>query len=133
MSGVQTKKALKAAQDAAYLSRVTAALGTAHRAAKLAAESFIKQAPKTPEGFVKDLCGGASVIIYKPSYRFREALEALRQIRSGYCGAWFVSHFTKDVHSQSVQANEAAAQAARAVLEHEFPEEPNFYCHTYLS
>jgi hypothetical protein len=47
MTGVQTKKALKAAEDTAYLSRVTAVLDAAHKAAKLAAESFIKQAPKT--------------------------------------------------------------------------------------
>ena len=36
-----------------------------------------------------------------------------------------VPHFTKDVHSQSVQANEAAVRAARIVLEREFPRSPN--------
>jgi hypothetical protein len=129
----QTKKAQKEAEDAAYCLRVQSALKKAHDAATQAGESFIASAAKSSDGQVRDASGGASVIIRKPSHRFRKTLESLGEISSGDGGAWLVSHFTKNVNSQSAQANEKAAKAACDILEREFPEEPPFYVHSYLS
>jgi hypothetical protein len=133
MASSPTKKAIKLAEDSAYAVRVQTALAAAHEAAKKAAAAFIAKAPKTPEGFVRDACGNATVVIFKPSYRFRKTLDRLGEIRPGYGGAWTVSNFTREVREQSVQAAEAAAHAARVVLEHEFPEEPQFFDQSHLT
>jgi hypothetical protein len=44
---------------------------------------------------------------------------------------WHVSHFTKNVPSQSYTANEIAARAACEVLKQEFPEESDLYVQNY--
>ena len=108
-------------------------MDAAHSAALTAANAFIAGAPKDEEGRVLDACGSAHVLIYKPSYRFRKTLERLGEIHSDYRGAWSVSTFTKGVTSQSFQAAQHAAQAAREVLEREFPEEPQFFAQSYLT
>lgn len=131
MVGILTKKALKEADNAAYLARVQTALAAAKRAAKEAADLFIKDAPKTPEGFVRDTCGTASVVIFNPSYRLRQALKNLGEITPGHRGAWQVSHFATNVHSQSFLAHEKACSAACYVLHRYFPDEQQFFVTTY--
>jgi hypothetical protein len=129
---VLSKKAQKEADQEAYTAKVRKALQDAHEAARNAADTYIASAKKTPDGHVIDTCGVGNITIFKPSYRFRETLKAMGEISSGYRGAWHISHFSRNVHSQSITAHEVAMNAARDVLQREFPEEPAFYPSVYM-
>jgi hypothetical protein len=127
-----TKAAEKAAEKVAYEKRVKDALAEAHKAAEDAYLAFKSTAKKAPEGHILDSCGGASVIIYKPSHRFRTTLSGMDAISRGYKGAWTVGGFTRSVNDQSITASEHACDAAAKVLEKHFPEEPTFYMRSYI-
>lgn len=82
-----TKAALKKAEAEQFAARVRATLERAHAAAAQAAGDYVKTARMSAEGLVIDSCGGASVVVYKPSYRLRKTLETLGEIERGYRGA----------------------------------------------
>jgi hypothetical protein len=120
-------KERKRAEFASFVSEVRGALEVAHKAANVACLEYVNSAPKTKEGHVADACGHASVVVYTPSYRLRKALHLLGELERGYQGAWHVSHFTKNVHTQSITAHEQACNAARDVLRARFPNDGTFY------
>ena len=66
----QTHMEAKRAETEAFAALVKAALDEAHKAAAAAFAEFARAAEKTPDGRINDLCGGAAVIVRKPSYRF---------------------------------------------------------------
>jgi hypothetical protein len=109
------------------LARLRAILDEAHDAAAAAFAEFMKTAELSPEGLVIDACGCATVVIFKPSYRFREGMKALGEIQRDYNGAWHVAHFTKHVNSQSLTAHRIACEAACAVLQQRCPGEGEFF------
>jgi hypothetical protein len=76
--------------------------------------------------------GGASVIVYKPSYRLRTALKGLGEIEKGYKGAWDISNFSKHVTEQSMTAHETACQAACHVLRARWQGEGEFFMRSYI-
>lgn len=127
-----SKAAEKAAEKAAYEARVKAALEEAHVAAEDAYREFRATAKLSPEGHILDSCGGASIVIYKPSYRFRTTMVALDAMSRGYNGGWRIGGFTRTVNDQSITASERACDAAVKVLEKHFPEEPPFYMTSYI-
>lgn len=127
-----TKAAERAAEKAAYEKHVKDALAEAHKAAEDAYLAFKATAKKSPEGHILDSCGSASVVIFKPSHRFRTTLLGMDAISRGYKGAWTVGGFTRSVNDQSITASEKACEAAVKVLEAQFPEEPPFYVRSYL-
>jgi hypothetical protein len=120
------KEAKKAAVDM-NLARLRAILDEAHDAAAAAFAEFIKNAPLSSEGLVIDACGWAAVVVFKPSYRFREGMKALGEIDRDYVGAWHISNFTKHVRSQSLTAHRIACEAACAVLQRRCPGEGHFF------
>jgi hypothetical protein len=124
---VATARDRKKAQSAAFVETVRVAIEDAHAAAKTAYEEFAKTANKSKEGHILDACGTASVVVYTPSYRLREALKQLGEVTQGYQGAWTVSNFGKHVNDQSITAHEKACEAACAVLKARFPEDGRFY------
>ncbi|MER9064123.1 hypothetical protein [Mesorhizobium sp. M0500] len=128
-----SKAAQKKAEAAKFEARVKSVLVDAHAAAKAAYEDFANTADRTPEGHIKDSCGGGYVVVYKPSYRLRTTLKKMNEIIQGYGGGWHVSHFTKEVHSQSVTAGVKAAEAAREILHREFGlTDGEFYTESYI-
>jgi hypothetical protein len=106
---------------------VRAALTDAHAAAAAAFAEFMKTAPLHPEGYVNDVCGSATVVVYNPSYRLRNALKALNEVRQDHERGWWISDFSRNVRSQSKTANETACRAARDVLREAFVGEGEFY------
>jgi len=122
----------KRMEKAAYKAKVIAALREAHSAASAAYEAFASSAKRTADGHITDACGGAYVIVFKPSYAFRTTLAELGEIEPGHRGAWSVSHFTRCVRDQSITASEVAANAARDVLKAHFPEEEGIYARSYI-
>jgi len=126
-----TKKEQKAAEKAAYVQRVRAALKAAHDACHSAGVACIDGLPKDAQGLPSDGCGDAWVQVYTPSYQFRTTLQELGELERGHAGAWIISNFTRSLGTQSFQANKAGAQAAYEVLRAQFPEEANIYPHAY--
>jgi hypothetical protein len=131
---MSARKDTKQAETEAYTARVKAALEEAHEAAEAAVAEFMTTAEFNAQGLVLDSCGGASVIVRKPSYRLRTALKALGEITPGdTVGAWSISRFGKHVkQQQSITAEERACEAARKVLERHFPGEGKFYAKSHL-
>jgi hypothetical protein len=127
-----TKAETKAAEKAEYEARVRAAFAEAEAASEKAFEDFRASADKAPEGYIKDSCGSASLVIYKPSYRFRTTLRSMDLISPGYKGAWGLGGFSRIVTDQSITASEKAHEAARDVLRKHFPEEPEIYMQSHL-
>jgi hypothetical protein len=123
---VPTLKETKRAEAEAFRVRVRAALDEAHKAAAAAFADYKKTAKLTPEGLIIDACGGASVVVYKPSHRLRTTLKAMGELQSNDRGLWGISEFWRDVNSQSLTAHEVACRAARKVLERHFPGEGEF-------
>ncbi len=83
-----TRQEAKKVEAEKYTAYVKSVLAEAHAAAGEAAAKYIKSANRTPDGHVADLCGGGTVVVYKPSYRLRETLKALEEVRHDYDGAW---------------------------------------------
>ena len=130
--GKQTSAQKKRTAVAAYLVLVRDALETAHAAASAAFLEFAKTAERTPEGRIVDVFGGAWVIVYKPSYRFRSALKTLGEIERGDGGAWIFSNFGRHVvKEQSVMAHRIACEAACAILRRSFPDDGEFFTHSF--
>ncbi|WP_114521604.1 hypothetical protein [Altererythrobacter sp. ZODW24] len=127
-----SKAAEKAADKAAFKERVKQAFDEAETAAEDAYKAYRASAQLTPEGHIKDTCGSASLVIYKPSYQFRTTLQAMDKISRGYQGAWGLGAFNRSVHDQSITASEKACEAARDVLEKHFPEEPQIYIKSFV-
>ena len=127
-----SKASEKAAEKAAYKTHAEAALNEAYEAAEVAFKKYKSSAKLSPDGHILDSCGSASVIIFKPSHRFRTTLQSLDAISSGYQGAWTVGNFNRAVSDQSITASEKACEAARDVLEKAFPDEPKFIMKSYL-
>lgn len=128
-----SKAEQKRIEKAAYRAKVVEALAKAHEAAQGAYNQFAATAKRSDDGHIADACGGAYVVVFKPSYAFRTTLQDLGEIESGYRGAWSISSFTRAVRDQSVTASEVAANAARDVLKAYFPEEQSIYTHSYLT
>lgn len=127
-----SKAAEKAAEKAAYEIRVKDALAEAHVAAEAAYKDFRASAKLSPEGHILDSCGGASLIVFKPSHRFRTTMTSLNAMSRGYNGAWRIGGFTRSVNDQSITASERACEAAAKVLQGHFPEEPTIYVKSYI-
>jgi hypothetical protein len=104
-------------------------LAEAHAAAEQAVEEFLKIAPRSADGSVRDAVGFAFVIVYTPSYHLRAALKQLGEIERGYKGMWYVSHFRNHAKGpawQSITAQEKACRAACEVLRKHFDEHGRF-------
>lgn len=130
-SGSLTKRASKQVEALAYAAKVQTALTEAHIAAAKAANKFVKAVDKDTHGLVIDACGGASVLVSKPSHHFRTALKMLREIDDvPWRRGWQISDFwSKDIPPsawQSVSTAEIACQAACDVLKRHFPDEDIF-------
>jgi hypothetical protein len=125
------RKEPAAAVTGAYLALVRDAIADGQSAAAAAYMEFAKTAERTPEGRIVDVFGGAWVAVHKPSYRLRTALKALGEIEKDGRGSWCVSKFTKGVKEQSVTAHRIACEAASAVLQRRFPEDGEFYTHSF--
>ncbi len=128
-----TRQEAKKVEAEKYTAYVKSVLAEAHAAAGEAAAKYIKSANRTPDGHVADLCGGGTVVVYKPSYRLRETLKALEEVTRDYDGAWHISNFYSQVSSQSVIAHEKACGAACEVFRRRFPDEGEFFARTYLT
>ncbi len=128
-----TRKEVRQAEARRFTSYVEAMLADAHRAALEAAKDFLKTAKRTPDGHAEDLCGRATVVVYKPSYRLRETLKTLGEVQRDYDGAWWISDFSHNVPSQSVTAHERACAAARDVFVRAFPGEGQFSSKTFIN
>jgi hypothetical protein len=128
MSGrILTRKEAKKAEVDLNLARLRAVLDEAHAAAATAFAEFMKDAELSPEGLVIDVCGWAAVVVFKPSYRFREGMKALEEIQRDYVGAWHISNFNKHVNQQSVTAHRIACEAACAVFKRRCSGEGEFF------
>ena len=129
-----TRKEAKQAERDAYAAHVRSALEDAHLAAEAAFARFMQSAPLTPDGFVGDLCGGAMVGVYKPSYRLRTTLQAIGEIEKDYKGAWYISNFSRHViRQQSITAHEETCRAACAVLQERLSGEGQFFARRYMT
>ena len=128
-----TRKQLKQAESERFFTHVKATLDEAHRAAAKAAEEFMRTSKRTPDGHIADYCGGAWVVVYKPSYRLRTTLKSLGEIERGHQGAWEVSRFFKHANTQSVTAHEEACRAACGVLRERLSGEGEFFAKSYLT
>jgi hypothetical protein len=125
-----TRKEAKKAETEKFLAYVKSAIDEAHMAAAKAANEFVASIKLDKDGMVADICGSASVLVYKPSYRLREALKQLDEVQKWHGGGWNISHFWKDVPSvacQSITAHERACGAARKIFEARFPGEGEFF------
>jgi hypothetical protein len=122
-----TRKEAKKAEADANLVRLRAILNEAHAAAGAAFSEFMKSAPLSPDGLVIDVCGWYSVIVFKPSYQFREGMKRLGEIERDYDGAWHISNFTKHINQQSITAHRVACEAACAVLKQRCPGQGEFF------
>lgn len=127
-----SKASEKAADKAAYEARVKAALAEAHAAAEAAYNEFKSSAKLSPEGYILDSCGGAYIVMYKPSHRFRTTMVSMDAMSRGHRGGWHIGGFTRSVNDQSITASEKACDAAAKVLQAHFPEEPTFYMTSYI-
>lgn len=110
-------------------------LEEAREAAKDAAEHSVANSKISADGFVVDSCGGAMLVVYKPSYKLRKTLTEMDEIRPGYKGAWSISRFSGGIPSaggQSYSVHKAAYDAACEVFKKNFPGEGDFYCHAYV-
>jgi hypothetical protein len=125
----QRKQAAVAASE--YLVLVKDALQVGHVAAATAYAEFAKTAERTPEGRIVDVFGGAWVAVHKPSYRLRTALKTLGEIEKNDRGSWCISDFAKQVSEQSVTAHRRACEAACAILKQRFPEDGEFFTHSF--
>jgi hypothetical protein len=102
-------------------------LDQAHAAAAAAFANFMKTAELSPEGLVIDVCGWATVVVFKPSYRFREGMKTLGEIERDYVGAWHISNFYKHVNQQSVTAHRITCEAACVIFKRHCPGEGEFF------
>lgn len=120
-------------RQAAFVEEVKRVVAEAHEAAKTASAAFAATAERHPQGYIADLCGGASITVYKVSYRLREALKTLGLTQGSYNGGWHISGRWTDISDQSVTLEMTGAEAARDVLRAAFPDDGEFYATSYLS
>jgi hypothetical protein len=127
-----TKAAEKLAENVAFAARVAAVLKEAHAVADTASAAWAATARRTKEGRILDSCGGAMLVVYKPSHRLRTALAATEEIQSGHRGGWIISHQWTAIREQSATLEETGCQAACDVFRKAFPDDGNFYASTYI-
>lgn len=102
--------------------RLGAALRRAKAAAEKAAEAYAADAPRAPDGFIRDVPGFAHVGVIGPSARLREGLIAAGASRGRLnSGVFTLSRFYSTPSDQSLSMAEAAARAAVEVLKEALP------------
>jgi hypothetical protein len=97
------------------IERLTATLEEARLAGVAAYETF-KAKVCDGDGVIKDSCGYATALVYKPSFHFREALKKLGKVDKWHGGKWSIR---SDIHvpDQSITAHEEAIKGFLAVME----------------
>lgn len=120
-------------RQAAFVEEVKRVVQDAHAAADAASTAFAATAKRSPEGHIADACGGAMIKVFKPTYRFREALKSLGLTDGSYGGGWTIRGTWTAVADQSVTLEEKGAQAACEVFRKAFADDGEFYASSYLS
>jgi hypothetical protein len=102
--------------------RLGLALGRAKAAAETAAKAYAADAPRAPDGFIRDVSGFAQVGVIGPSTRLRDGLIAAGASRGLLVsGVFMLSRFYSTPPDQSLSLAEAAARAAVEVLKDALP------------
>ena len=95
-----------------FIAHVNVVLDEAQAAAAAAFSNFVATANLDKTGHPIDSMGSGDIIVFKPSYRLREALKALGEVQRDNDGAWWISNFRK-YGNQSLTAAEKTCEAAR--------------------
>lgn len=117
------KDAAKAGQHEALVAKLRDVLAQADASAAAAVTEKTKNWRRNPNGMLADTCGWAYIQVYKPGYRFREALKALNAKARWSGGYWSIPGPSDTGAGQSISASEIACKAACEVLRQHLPEE----------
>lgn len=125
-----TKKAVERTE---FRERVESVLSEAREASRRASNEYAAKAKRSADGHFTDTCGSATLWVYKPSYRLREALKQVNAIDRWLNGQWEIkADVVEDRKAQGITIREIACKAALAVFEREFPDEGKYSIHSWI-
>ncbi len=102
----------------------------AFKKAQDAYAASIEKSPKTADGFVRDVCGGAFVQIYKPNRKLLNRLKAVNAVQRGSHPGYWIFH-SAPCNEQALCVEEAGANAQCDALRIAFPGE-DISVHTWI-